>query len=363
MAPLRLGIVGCGAITQVQHLPNLMELQEEFTVTLVCDRSAQTAQYVADRFNIPAHVTDYRDLLAADLDAVLLCHTDPKTQVAQAAFAAGKHVFIEKPICFSLEEMDAILQAQRRAGTVGQAGYMKVYDPAFVLAQRQVQSMDSVRFAHVNHLHVDNNLHLTQFDLKRFDDIPPDAAHAQADAARAARLQAIGEVHPYVVDAFHRLSGSIIHDLYGLRTLLGQPQRVVSTELWHDGWGINTVLQYEGGFICTLTWVELLKVWAFEETLEIYGHDQRVILTYPSGFTRGQPSHLVLQGIDSDGISYRKEPTITWDNPFTNELRHFHACITQNTPCRTPLEEARNDISLVIDIIKAYTSNTDCDTP
>ncbi|MDP6176155.1 MAG: Gfo/Idh/MocA family oxidoreductase, partial [Rhodospirillales bacterium] len=85
--------------------------------------------------------------------------------MALAAFAAGKHVFIEKPVCFSLEEIDAMLQAQQSAGTVGQAGYMKVYDPAFILAQNQVETMDSIRFAQVNHLHVDNSLHLTQFDL------------------------------------------------------------------------------------------------------------------------------------------------------------------------------------------------------
>ena len=189
-------------------------------------------------------------------------------------------------------------------------------------------------------------------------EIPPEAVQAQSDAVRQARLQAIGEVPPVVEGTFHRLAGSVIHDLYGLRTLLGQPEGVVSTELWHDGWGINTVLQYADGFRCALTWVELLKVWAFEETLEVYGHDRRVLLTYPSGFTRGQPSHLVIQGIDADGTSYRQEPAITWDNPFTNELRHFHACITQNMPCHTPLEAARLDICLIIDIIKRYLSTT-----
>lgn len=54
MPPLRLGIIGCGAITQIQHLPNLMELQEEFAVTIVCDRSPALARWVADQFHIPA---------------------------------------------------------------------------------------------------------------------------------------------------------------------------------------------------------------------------------------------------------------------------------------------------------------------
>ena len=53
MAPIRLGIVGCGAISQVQHLPNLAELQQEFEVAIVCDRSPALAAAVARQFHVP----------------------------------------------------------------------------------------------------------------------------------------------------------------------------------------------------------------------------------------------------------------------------------------------------------------------
>src|SRR4051794_40905911 len=104
MPAIRLGIIGCGAIAQVQHLPNLATLREEFNVAIVCDRSPALAEHVAGAFHVPRWVTEYRALLESDVEAVLLCHTDPKTEVAVAAFEAGKHVFIEKPVCFSLEE-------------------------------------------------------------------------------------------------------------------------------------------------------------------------------------------------------------------------------------------------------------------
>ena len=52
----------------------------------------------------------------SDIDAVLLCQSDPKTEVAVAAFDAGKHVLIEKPMCFSTQEVDSIVAAQERAG-------------------------------------------------------------------------------------------------------------------------------------------------------------------------------------------------------------------------------------------------------
>src|SRR5881275_1915528 len=84
MATTRLGVVGCGAIAQVQHLPNLAALRDEFDVAIVCDRSPALAEYIAATFHVPRHVTDYRELLESDVEAVLLCHTDPKTEVAVA---------------------------------------------------------------------------------------------------------------------------------------------------------------------------------------------------------------------------------------------------------------------------------------
>src|SRR5688572_12087976 len=103
---IKIGVVGCGAIAQIHHLPNLTMLQGEFEVTTVCDISAQAAEYVARRFHVPSYVTDYRELLAAEVEAVLLCQSDPKTEVALAVFQAGKHLFIEKPMCFSLQEAE-----------------------------------------------------------------------------------------------------------------------------------------------------------------------------------------------------------------------------------------------------------------
>ena len=57
MARVRIGVLGCGAIAQVQHLPNLLELDEEFAVPIVCDLSPDQAAYVAKRFAIPRHVS------------------------------------------------------------------------------------------------------------------------------------------------------------------------------------------------------------------------------------------------------------------------------------------------------------------
>ena len=354
MSRVRIGVIGCGAIAQVQHMPNLAELHREFEVPIVCDLSPGAAKHVAQRFHIPEFVTDYTQLLETDVDAVLLCHGDPKTEVALAAFGAGKHVFIEKPVCFSLQEMDAMIAAQHKAGTTGQAGYMKVHDPAFQLAKREVDTMESYRFVQINHLHPSNNLHLSQFDVERFNDVPP-AAFKPAGAAREkAKLEAIGDVSPEAERAFYLLSGSMIHDIYSLRVMLGSPSEVISAEVWSEGRGVSIVFGYPNGARCVATWVDLPDLWDFKETLEIYGDNKRVLVSYPTGFSRGILSEVTIHGIDADGTTYSKTPAVEWESAFVRELRHFHACITEGETCYTSLESARHDIALIIDIVRCY---------
>ncbi len=355
MRRVKIGVIGCGAIAQVHHMPNLSELQDEFEVVAVCDVSAGAAQYVANRFHVPRRFSDYRDLLASDVEAVLLCQTDPKKDAAVAAFNAGKHVFIEKPVCFSLQEMDEMIEAWQRCGKVGQAGYMKVYDPAFELAKQEAAGMD-VRFVQIHHLHPDNALHLQQFDVRRFDDLPQEVAQSTAEARLAARRQAIGEVAPHVERAFHLLAGSMIHDLYGLREIMGLPVEVAHTDIWQEGRAVTFTLAYENGARCAGTWIDLPHLWDFKETLEIYGDDKRVVVAYPTGFSRGILSTVSIQGIDSNGATYRTEPAIDWDSAFIRELRHFHDCIVNGRKSRTSLDQARKDVGLIIDITKAYKS-------
>jgi predicted dehydrogenase len=362
MPPIRIGVIGCGAIAQIQHLPNLASLREEFQVACVCDQSPALAEFVAKAFHVPGHVTDYRQLLASPVEAVMLCQSDPKTEVAVAAFAAGKHVFIEKPLCFSLREADAIIDAARRAGTVGQVGYMKVYDPAYEQAKAAVDPMDGIRFVQVNHLHPDNALHMRQFRVQRFDDIPASAREQLSAARRVALHEAIGEAPASVQGAFFTMAGSMIHDLYGLRVMLGCPSRVVSTEIWSEGRAISTILEYPSGARCIASWVDLPDLWDFRETLEIYGDRQRVLLSYPTGFARGILSTVTIQEIGPDGTSRRIDPAVDWESAFSRELRHFHDCITRGTPCRTPVSSARDDIALIIDITRAYLSQARVDT-
>ena len=95
--------------------------------------------------------------------------------------------------------------------------------------------------------------------------------------------------------------------------------------------------------------------------MEIYGADKRIILAYPTGFSRGQLSRLSIWEIDGAGRTVERQPAVEWESPFVGELRHFHQCITEGKPCRTSVADAANDIQLVINSTQAYLKGSPID--
>ena len=177
MTKLRIGIIGCGEVTQIMHLPSLTQLSGLFTVTALCDVSNQVLHAVGDHWNVPKRYLDYRDLVAqADVDAVLVANPDAYHAPATlAAIAAGKHVLVEKPMCISLQEADAIIAAQASAGVTVQVGYMRRYAPAFVEACRLVPELGPIRLARVHDVLGWNSLFIKETShVVRGDDIPAD---------------------------------------------------------------------------------------------------------------------------------------------------------------------------------------------
>jgi myo-inositol 2-dehydrogenase/D-chiro-inositol 1-dehydrogenase len=106
---IRLGIVGCGNVTQLRHLPALRRVSG-VKVSAVSDINPARLDHVAGQFDAVRRYTDYRQLIeAGEVDAVAVC-VPPQlhAEVTLAALEANKHVFIEKPLALSLEECDLL---------------------------------------------------------------------------------------------------------------------------------------------------------------------------------------------------------------------------------------------------------------
>src|SRR5215831_9682096 len=102
MARLRVGVIGCGTVAQIMWLPNLRELDDHFDLKAICDISPGLVESLGSYYNVSSCFVDYRDLIAANLDVVIILTPGSHAAAAIAAMQAGKHVLVEKPMCFTL---------------------------------------------------------------------------------------------------------------------------------------------------------------------------------------------------------------------------------------------------------------------
>lgn len=139
-APLRIGLLGCGRIARMFHLPALAAMSD-VTVTALAD--ADEEQLAAARTTVPAAhpYADYRTLVddsatTGGLDAVVVClPTHRHAAAAQYALAAGLPVYVEKPLATSLEEAGEVVEAWRRSGLVGMVGFNFRFHPLHLQAR------------------------------------------------------------------------------------------------------------------------------------------------------------------------------------------------------------------------------------
>ena len=352
-SPVRIGLIGTGMVAQVMHLPHLFELPELFEVAALCDLSPGTVKAVGAKYGIRRTFSDYREMLErADLDAVMVL-TQDHAQPATDALRAGKHVFIEKPMCNNLDEADELLDAQAQSGCVAQLGHHKIYDPGYVAGRERIRQMQSPHLIRLYDINGPNDLFLEHYDIVRVDDVDVAEKDRMGRLRHEGLQRAIGVQPEAVMRAYGKMLGLSIHDIYILDGAFGLPERVVSTEIWDGGGAFVSILAYPNDLRCILDTAAVRDLRLFDERMTVYAPDGIVSIVFPSPFLKNAAT--VVEEWRMDGTEFR-ESTITasYEEAFKLELVHFHDCIVNGKTPRTPASGGRAQIALLIDMIKAY---------
>ena len=120
---VRVGVIGVGWWATSVHLPALLA-HEDAEVVAVADLAPGRAEVAAARFGVAHAFTDHRDLLALDLDAVVVATPhDAHFEPARDALAAGADVLVEKPMVTSVDEGRELVALARERGRLLHVGY------------------------------------------------------------------------------------------------------------------------------------------------------------------------------------------------------------------------------------------------
>lgn len=121
---VRAGLVGAGNYAKMTFVP-AMKAAGFDNIVAVTSAGGLSARHLAERHDVSEVSPDVDALVNhSAVDAVfILSRHDSHAEIAQNALKAGKHVFVEKPIALSEDELDAVLTARGSTDTVVWGGF------------------------------------------------------------------------------------------------------------------------------------------------------------------------------------------------------------------------------------------------
>ncbi|ALS27870.1 oxidoreductase [Paenibacillus sp. 32O-W] len=355
---LNVGLVGLGEVAQVIHLPVLQSLPEQFRIAALCDISPGLVERLGSQYQVADLYTDMNELVKQeDLDVVFVLNSDEyHAECAIAAANQGKHVFIEKPMCLTHSEADAIMEARDRNNVKIMVGYMRRYAASFAEAVKEIGGFDQITYARVRDIIGPNSYFIRQTSRTvSFDDIP-EAAMADRKA-RAERLgaEATGlKPDSPLIPVYRLLCGLGSHDLSAMREALGMPEGVIGAKVSRNDGCIflNAILDYGDFSVTYETGID--RQGRFDAHVEVYSSRKSVKVQYDTPYIRHLPTMLHIH--ETEGEAYKEtviRPTFT--DPYTLELKYLHDVITGDREPKTTPEDYKQDLvifSMIIDALK-----------
>ncbi|TML70891.1 MAG: Gfo/Idh/MocA family oxidoreductase [Actinobacteria bacterium] len=351
---LRVGVVGGGLVAQAMHLHYLATRRDLFELAALAEPSATVRKALGLRHGIARLHTDYHGLLeAGGLDAVLVSSpAATHAEVVLASLDAGLHVFVEKPMCITLADADAIVAARDRAARIVQVGTMKRFDPAYErMLEELPESAVELRYISV----VVNDPEFAPYfepgELARGSDVPPEVMEATRRSEAEQVKAAVGSGAPEVVQAFSEsFLGSLVHDVnvvHGLLERMGEPLpgEVVSGDWWNHGRAVSGAVRLENGGRWDSAWIQLLDTHEYRESVSLFFADSVRTLVFPSPWLKQYPT--LYRRSERNGTANDVRRAEFYSESFARELEHFHRCVTESEPCRTPPEQARVDMEVL----------------
>jgi len=364
MARVRIGVIGAGMIAQIEHLPNLLRLRDEFEVIGVSDPSPASRDFVTGTLGIQAFDRPDR-LYDMDLDAVLVASPDPlHHEQVLGALKRGLHVFCEKPLCYSIADIDDIIIAREAAGKIVQVGYMKRFDPAYEAALEMMPSSAArLRYVSVEVNDPDAWPFVRHHRYRRETDVD----EAMIETRRKQKEQVGRAVAARLGESAFRgfctaYCSSLVHDVnavHGLLDSLGIPDGdIVGAQIFARGEGGQGAVKLLGGqALWNMAHLAVPSLADYRETISFYFDDAILQLIFPSPYLNHQPTQLTIR--KSHGhVLETLETNAGYEEAYVRELQGFHEAIVSGSAVRNPPEHARRDQALLCGLAKWHAEHS-----
>ena len=135
---IRVGIIGCGRVATVRHIPECFE-NSEIEIRGYYNRTKEKAMQMAERYGGKVYDDIGECILDSDVDVVIIS-TPNKTHapISIRALDEGKHVICEKPMAVTEEECKRMVDTAREKGRILLIGYQERYTQTHRMARKLI---------------------------------------------------------------------------------------------------------------------------------------------------------------------------------------------------------------------------------
>lgn len=140
MEKINVGVIGCGLIAKVRHIPALKRMSSRVNLNAICDLNEEIVNATASQFGISKAYTDVSQMLQQEnLDLIDICvPPQAHTAVALEAIEQGCSVTMEKPMALKVSDCDEMIAAARRNNVKLCVGHNNIFHPPFLKAKEIV---------------------------------------------------------------------------------------------------------------------------------------------------------------------------------------------------------------------------------
>jgi len=338
---IRWGVIGCGGIAARRTIPEFVKMVSNAELASVMDVSGERAGEVAGKFGIGHFCTTESELLSQRIDAVYIAtpqnaHCEQVIRAAQA----GKHILCEKPIAISVEEVDRMEEAVRKARVKFMLGFCMRNNVYNKKARQLVQSGALGRMV------------MGRGQLTCWYPPIPGAWRQDVSISRGGALIDMGT---HCLDILEWIMGSTIKEVTGFQDLLVQkyPTKIEDTS--------TIVVRFGNGAHGIIDNYFNLPDAAAQNSLELHGTKGSVIA---QGTIGQDPTGRMFSILQEHEIGYsanqvrnveaaRQEYHFEGIGLYGQMIDLFSRCITQDTEPPVTLADGRHSVKVVEGIYRA----------
>jgi predicted dehydrogenase len=349
---IRIGVAGLGAVAQSVHLPLLQRRWDLFDLVAVADLSGSSVNAVGEQFGVGqdhryASLTTMLD--SEQLDGVLLLTSGSHGEPALDCLRRGIPVFCEKPLAYSLAEIDQLDAAEDAAGrSLLLLGYMKEYDPAVIALKERLPEPSAIRYVNVEVLHPNPQSQLHYANLRPpARDVDADALSTIIASDNGALATALGPDVPKEFSELYSnvILGSLIHDISVVRSLMGSIKTIDDVTLWAEedqpgSLEITGTISEQARI--HLHWHYLADYPRYRETVTIHHTTGTLELEFTVPYLLNAPTELRVVSGHGGGDSVDVIRNVT--EAFEQELVAFHQMVTAQVAPPTGVAQGRADV-------------------